>query len=119
MAMNDKVEVGSQLPHLPPARLALSLLGPPRVAVHGRTVVGLNTPRVLALLAYLALEAHRPHERGALTALFWPEQPEEQDFHNLRQILYRLRRAIKDRAASEKANPPHPWIRTCIRFLLS
>jgi predicted ATPase/DNA-binding SARP family transcriptional activator len=81
----------------------MSLLGPPRVAVQGRTVIGLNTPRVLALLAYLAVEAHRPHERSALAVLFWPDQPEKLAFRNLRQLLFRLRQALGD----EEASPPH------------
>jgi predicted ATPase/DNA-binding SARP family transcriptional activator/Flp pilus assembly protein TadD len=101
MARNDKVDVGSDKPAVPPARLILSLLGPPRVAVQGRTVVGPNRPRTLALLAYLAVEAHRAHERGALAVLLWPDQPEKQAFQNLRQTLFRLRRAISDGVADQ------------------
>ena len=83
----------------PQARLELSLLGPPQVSVNGVVVLDEGHQKPLALLAYLAIEAHRPHQRGALVALFWPDQPERQAFQNLRKALYRLRRFIKDPAA--------------------
>ena len=85
-------------------RLVLLLLGPPQVLVNGEAVMGLKkSQKALALLAYLAVEAHRPHSRAALATLFWPDQPEEQALQNLRQVLSRLRHAIGDR----RANPPH------------
>jgi DNA-binding SARP family transcriptional activator len=92
-----------ELPGLPSARLTLALLGPPQVLVRGESVIGLGSKKAVALLAYLALEAHRPHLRSALATLFWPDQPEKQTLQNLRQTLARVRRAIHDRAAS----PPH------------
>ena len=65
--------------------------------------MGLKAQKALALLAYLAVEAHRPHRRSTLVALFWPDQPEKQALQNLRQTLSRLRRATGDR----EADPPH------------
>jgi adenylate cyclase len=53
-------------------------------------------------LAYLAVEASRSHRREALSALFWPDQPEAAARANLRQTLHRLRLAIED---VESPNP--------------
>ena len=55
-----------------------------------------------ALLAYLAVEADRPHSRAYLAFLFWPEHPEAHALNNLRQTLIRLRQAlaVDDRSAS-------------------
>ena len=99
---------------IPPAvRLVLLLLGSPQVLVNGEPAIELKGQKVLALLAYLALEASRPHRREALAALFWPEQPEKQGLQNLRQTLSRLRRALHD----EAADPPHLLIESqTIRF---
>lgn len=91
----------------PTARLRLTFLGTPRVIVEDLTVLGLNTPRTLALLAYLAVEPHRPHERSTLATLFWPDQSEKQAFQNLRQSLSRLRQAIEERPRSGTAGAPH------------
>ena len=39
-------------------------------------VTAFASNKVRALLAYLAVEADRPHRREALAGLLWPEQPE-------------------------------------------
>ncbi|MBI4787136.1 MAG: tetratricopeptide repeat protein [Chloroflexi bacterium] len=101
--MADHSEVGRHPSVLPESRLVLSLLGAPQVLLSGRVVIDQRFPKVLALLAYLALEAHRPHSRIALAGLLWPELPEARAFQDLRQTLARLRRAICDQAAG----PPH------------
>ena len=109
MAMDDNPDFGTHTSVLPQARLTLSLLGPPQVMVNGRGVIGVETPKALALLAYLAMEAHRPQPRSALAALFWPDQPAKRALQNLRQALSRLRKAIEDRTPSgdREADPPH------------
>jgi predicted ATPase/DNA-binding SARP family transcriptional activator len=81
------------------ARLNLSLLGPLEVTLDGETVT-LKTDKVRALLAYLAVEAERPHRREALCGLFWPEQPDRAARASLRNALYLLRTAIGDRGAT-------------------
>ncbi len=97
----------------PTVRLALALLGPPQVWVHGQPAIELRGQKMLALLAYLALEAGRPHRRDALAPRFWPDDPEKQALQNLRQTLVRLRRALDD----EGADPPHLLIEPqTIRF---
>lgn len=58
----------------------------------------------MLLLAYLALEPHKPHRRDELAALLYPDHSEKQASVNLRQTLLRLRRAIGDETA------PQPYL---------
>ena len=81
------------------ARLSLSLLGPWHVTLDGQPVTGFESSKVRALLAYLAIEADRPHHRDALAGLLWPEAPDSTARNNLRQALANLRQAIGDRTA--------------------
>jgi predicted ATPase/DNA-binding SARP family transcriptional activator len=55
--------------------------------------------KVIGLLAYLSVEADRPHTRAFLAGLFWPEQSDERARHSLRQALSTLRRVLDDQAA--------------------
>jgi DNA-binding SARP family transcriptional activator len=82
-------------------QLALSLLGPFEVTLDGAPAV-FATDRARALLAYLAVEADRPHRREVLADLLWPDRPESMARQNLSQSLLRLRRAIDD----YHAHPP-------------
>ena len=58
------------------ARLSLSLLGPFQVTLDREPVTSLESNKVRALLAYLAVEADRPHRRQSLVGLLWPDRPE-------------------------------------------
>ena len=69
------------------------------VKVNGRSLE-FATDKVRALLAYLAVEAGRPHRRDSLAALLWPDQPDSQAKSNLRLTLHRLRQAF-DKAESD------------------
>ena len=84
--------------------LEISLLGPFKVTLDGKPVTRFEADTARALLAYLALCAstQAPCRRETLAGLLWPEQPEAEARHNLRQALSRLRRAIGDR----DADPP-------------
>ena len=82
------------------AALSLSLLGTYGVTLHGAPAAGIESDRVRALLAYLAVESDRPHRRQVLAALLWPDRPESRARGNLRQALYNLRRALQTTAAS-------------------
>jgi DNA-binding SARP family transcriptional activator len=84
------------------ARLSLSFLGTFEVTLAGQPVTTLKYDKVRALLAYLAVEANRPHLRGALAGLLWPEGPEAKARHNLSQALLTLQQAIAD----PQATPP-------------
>jgi DNA-binding SARP family transcriptional activator/predicted ATPase len=77
-------------------RLTLSLLGGFAARIDGRPVMGFRSQKARALLAYLVMEADRPHERAALASLFWPEMPDDLALRNLSQTLIWLRRAIGD-----------------------
>jgi WD40 repeat protein/DNA-binding SARP family transcriptional activator len=84
------------------ATLSLSLLGTLQITLGEQPVTDLKSDKVRALLAYLAVEADRPHRREALAALLWPEMPERPARANLRDALSNLRQAIGDR----EARPP-------------
>jgi predicted ATPase/DNA-binding SARP family transcriptional activator len=65
-------------------------------------VAGFESNNVRALLAYVAIESERPHNREKLAGLLWPNQPGVVARSNLRQTLANLRQAIGD----EIAQPP-------------
>jgi DNA-binding SARP family transcriptional activator/predicted ATPase len=81
-------------------RLSLSCLGPFQVALDGQPVTSFKSVKVRALLAYLAIEADRPHPREVLAGLLWPDWPDRDALANLRYTLSDLRQAIGDRDAS-------------------
>ncbi|MDQ5850679.1 MAG: AAA family ATPase, partial [Chloroflexota bacterium] len=78
------------------AHLALALLGSFAAIRDGEPISAFATDKVRALLAYLVVEAGRPHRRDALAELLWPGQPHEVARTNLRQALATLRTAILD-----------------------
>ena len=82
------------------AHLSPSLLGSFQATLDGQPVTGFKSDKVRALLAYLAVEAHRPHRREALAGLLWPDWPDQAARSNLRGALSNLRRAIDDRMAA-------------------
>src|SRR5512134_2489518 len=85
------------------ARLAVNVLGTLQIAVADAPLARFESDKVRALLAYLSVEADRPHRREALIGLFWPDSPEESARHSLRQALSNLRRAIGEHTAQ----PPY------------
>jgi DNA-binding SARP family transcriptional activator len=82
------------------AQLALTLLGPLQATLDGVPVAGFESQKVRALLAYLALEAKRPHAREVLAGLLWPNQTDQDARNNLRQALANLRQALGDQRAT-------------------
>ncbi len=78
------------------SRLCIYLFGPFHVTLDGEALVAFESNKVRALLAYLALEADRPHSRETLTGLLWPDQPERAARRNLSQALFNLRQVIHD-----------------------
>ncbi len=80
-------------------RLSLDLLGTFSATLDGHAIGSFRSNKVRALLAYLAVEAGRPHSRASLAALFWPESSDQDALRNLRVTLHRLRRALDDAAA--------------------
>jgi predicted ATPase/DNA-binding SARP family transcriptional activator/Tfp pilus assembly protein PilF len=80
-------------------RLSLFLLGPYDAILGEDQVTDFRSDKIRALLAYLAVEADRPHRREALAGLLWPDVPDRIARQNLRLSLHRLRDALSDRGA--------------------
>ncbi len=87
-------------------QLSLFFLGRFQVTLAGKPLVTFESDRVRALLAFLAVEADRPHRRDQLAALFWPNHPEATARANLRHVLRKLRQAL-----GEVENAP-AWLLT-------
>lgn len=68
------------------------LLGPPRIE-RGGQVVGVDTRKAIALLAYLALSG-RPQSRDHLSALLWPDADQARARSALRRTLSALNAAL-------------------------
>ena len=77
------------MPHL-----MVSLFGSFQAIIDGSPVSNFESNKARALLAFLMVEADRPHRREGLAALFWSDSPDQSARNNLRQTLYRLRQAI-------------------------
>jgi DNA-binding SARP family transcriptional activator len=63
----------------------------------GEPIQGLNSDRLHALLAYLAVECGREHAREALASLLWPERTDREALSALRRVLSNLRIALDGR----------------------
>src|SRR6266850_6034650 len=81
----------------PPPRFGLSLLGGFELTGPDG-VVDLPSKKIAGLLAYLACTAPQPQPRERLSALLWGSYFEAQAKQNLRQALYRLRKALGEDA---------------------
>jgi len=79
------------------SHLSLSFLGPFQVTLAGAPVTAFESNRARALLAYLAVEAERPHQRETLAGLFWPNWPDPGALANVRHALANLRQVTGDR----------------------
>jgi predicted ATPase/DNA-binding SARP family transcriptional activator len=73
-------------------RLALHLLGPPKLELDNALLVT-DRRKVLALLAYLAVNRWE-HHRDHISGLLWPEYEQSKAFTNLRHTLWEVRHAI-------------------------
>jgi ABC-type oligopeptide transport system substrate-binding subunit/DNA-binding SARP family transcriptional activator len=74
------------------SRLALFLLGSPRLELDGETLE-VGRRKAIALIAYLALTGHG-HSRDALATLLWPESDQVAARANLRRTLSALNMAL-------------------------
>ena len=79
------------------AHVELSFLGYFEAKRDGLPMPGFATHKARALLAYLAVEAGRPHSRERLASLFWPERSEEQAHTSLRNALTELRHTLGEK----------------------
>lgn len=88
------------------SHLHLSLFGGFEATLAGQSLTAFETDKTRALLAYLAVEAGRPHRRAELAALLWPESSAHKAAHNLSQTLLRLRRVLHD----DRPGPTQPFL---------
>lgn len=88
------------------SRLMLHLLGPFQAVVHEQPVAGFRSDKARALLAYLAIEAARPHARTALAELLWPGYPLSVSRTYLRSALLNLRSILDDQSHEENSACP-------------
>ncbi|MBE2198854.1 MAG: AAA family ATPase [Anaerolinea sp.] len=72
-------------------------------ALNGRSLHRFESDNARALLVYLVLEAPHAHRRAHLASLFWPDHAEKDARNNLRQTLFKLRRALHD----DQRDPPY------------
>ena len=94
-------------------RLACSFLGTFQVTLEETPVTAFVSDKARALLAYLAVEADRPHRRETLAGLLWPDHPQTAALNSLRQALFNLRQVMGD----QEASPPMLFItRQTIQF---
>jgi predicted ATPase/DNA-binding SARP family transcriptional activator len=87
-------------------RLILRLLGTPEVS-HAEQPLTFQTRKVLALLAYLAVE-QGVHSRDKITALLWPESDEERGKASLRRALAYLRESLDEASHERSRHLPLP-----------
>jgi DNA-binding SARP family transcriptional activator/tetratricopeptide (TPR) repeat protein len=76
-------------------RVEFHLLGPFEVRLNGRRV-SLPTRQAEFLLAALALQPDRQHQRDRLATLLWGNRSDEQARVSFRQALYRIRHALSE-----------------------
>jgi predicted ATPase/DNA-binding SARP family transcriptional activator/Tfp pilus assembly protein PilF len=88
------------------ARLRLALLGAFQASLDGRPLTHFASDKVRALLAYLAVEANRPHSREALATLLWPDWPQQKALYYLRNALSGLRKLLEE----PQAKTPFLWV---------
>jgi DNA-binding SARP family transcriptional activator/tetratricopeptide (TPR) repeat protein len=74
--------------------LHIRLLGSFQLTYKGQPYTAVQSVRVQALLAYLALQAGTAQTRRHLAFLFWPDSTEEQAHTNLRKLLHSLRQSL-------------------------
>lgn len=67
--------------------------------VDGVPTARFRSDKIRALLAYLAVEADRPHRREMLANLLWSDWSRRDSLRNLRKSLHRLRQALGEETA--------------------
>ena len=80
-------------------RLSLRLLGPPEASLEGLPV-RFRIKKALALLCYLAAEGGR-HPRRELAELLWPQSEERNARADLRAVLHKLRKTLREESAHD------------------
>ncbi|MEP6895738.1 MAG: BTAD domain-containing putative transcriptional regulator, partial [Chloroflexota bacterium] len=79
--------------------LQIRLLGQFDIRLNGKRVT-IPTRAAQSLFAYLVLTAGTPHRREKLAGTFWPDTTDDNARKNLRQELWRIRKALSAQQAS-------------------
>ena len=79
------------------AQLTLNLLGEFAVWHQNEPVQSFYSDKVRALLVYLVIERSQLHSRTKLAGMLWPDFPEKQARQSLRQAIFHLRKALKEK----------------------
>jgi DNA-binding SARP family transcriptional activator len=98
------------------ARLEIRLLGSFQVTLDGKPLSGIRSDKTRALLAYLAVETGRAHNRGALSALLWGESSEQAARASLRSSLSNLRQRLIRQLAADDDSPILDITRHSVQF---
>lgn len=80
------------------AQLRLSLFGAFQATVNETRLTKFRSAKNQALLAFLAVEAHRAYARSTLADLLWPDDRQESARQNLRQAIFQLRHLLESEA---------------------
>ncbi|MGE5642405.1 MAG: BTAD domain-containing putative transcriptional regulator, partial [Byssovorax cruenta] len=83
--------------------LQIRLLGQFDVRLDGKRIV-ISSRAGQSLLAYLAMTAGTPHRREKLAGTLWPESSEDNARKNLRQELWRIRKAIPNQGSTAESD---------------
>ena len=78
------------------AVVRLRLLGCLEVRNAKDELIDLRVKKVMALLAYLAVQSETTFSRAQISKLFWPSKQNKQSRHSLRQALADLRKHLPD-----------------------
>ena len=81
--------------------LHVNLLGPPEASFKDRRLQ-FRTKKAFALLCYLAAEGGR-HSRRELAELLWPESEERHARADLRALLHKLRKTLREESTHDGA----------------
>lgn len=92
--------------------LSLHMLGTFQVFLNDAPLTDFHSNKVRALLAFLVVEADRPHERELLAGMLWPEDAPDQALTKLRQALHRLGQALEPLSG----NAPLHTTRQAVQF---
>ena len=84
--------------------LKIHLLGPPTLIKEGH-VIRPHSAKVVALLAYLVLEADTYHSREKLATLLWGESPDTRARASLRQVYWLLGTSVQKKESVKCKRP--------------
>lgn len=92
----------------------ISLTGPFCIYVNGQETNNFQSNKARGLLAYLVIEARRPHARTRLASLLWPDVAAATARAYLRHALLNLRQVLQQ--SDDMTTPPLLVTRTALQF---